>query len=489
MRGAALSALLVVGLTLAASPSHGQRPTPVMVLPFADDGPARELSDALELELELAETVLLSSPRALYDELDADVLRPDARRELPRERVADALALLEQQALVYAVVDGDDVVLALFRTNDAAIVWAERLGLPDAQADVRALAGRVRDALGDLHVRRRLPDDELVALGLRRPPPREAPAPDEGKAATGASEADANEGARASADAAGDSPKPVVDAPLPAGLDRLGRVTLSYAPSFLYYRACQPADPTRYVLFACDAKPGVPSTEVVVNPFEAPLGGALHLELFPLPFVGVGASASLGTATLRATVGDGQDVASLNPDTFRTVAGSASAAAVLRLPFGGAALGGAAGVRAGYHLAWAVTDEVRLATGARDILFPLLPTYFSHHALLGAEVEVGLGALVRLSLEADGLFGPHLEGPVVVGKDPFAVGGRARLGLDVEVASGLIVSAALEGRALSVGSEGTAPEVHRYTLALEPFESGQLVIADARFGVGLGYRY
>lgn len=473
MRGALL--LLLLG-GLLAGPASARRPLPVMVLPFAAEGPGRDLSDALELELELSESLLLSSPRALAGELDEGALEPRALRTRGMERLADALALLEQQALVYGVVDGDEVALALFRTNDAAVVWAERVPVEGALEDVRALAARVVTALDELHERQRLPDDELVSLGLREPPPPAAsptaPAPDVAQPSSPATPPDA-----------------AVSQRLPAGLDRFGRVTLSYAPSFRYYRACQPADPRAYVPFVCPEKAGVPSTEVVVSPLEAPLGGALHAELYPLSYLGLELSATLGTATLRATVGDGQDVRSLTPDTFASVGGELTSAVVARLPFGSPALGGAASLRGGYHLAWAVTDEVTLDTGARRILFPLLPSYFSHHALLGGGVEVGLGALVRLALDADALFGPHLEGPVLVGKDAFAAGARARLALDVELAAGLVVSAALEGSAVSAGSQGTAEGVYRYTLALEPFDSGQVVVAHARFGIGIGYRY
>ncbi len=487
MRGAAILALLVV---LGAGPARAQRPVPLMVLPFAPEGPARQLSDELELELELSEGVVLSSPQALYREVDDAYLDDGrllgARVGGARERIADALALLEQQAMVYGVVQGDDVVLALFRTNDAAVVWAERSAIEAAAGDTGALARRVIAALAALHERRRLPDDELVALGLL--PPAPVAPPPSAAASTTDGDADAA-GARLGDDEEDDEDGRGDELPLPAGLDRVGRLSVSYAPSLLYYRACQPADPAAYVPFSCAEKPGVPSTEVVVSPFGAPLAGSAQLELFPLPFVGVELGASLLNATLAATLGGGDDVTSLSPDTFQTVAGDLSSALVLRLPFGDAAIGGATSLRAGYHLGFAVTDEVTLDTGRRKIRFPLLPTYFSHHGLLGAGAEVGFGALVRLLLDVDALFGPHLEGPVQVGNDAFAVGARGRLQLDVELGAGFLVTATLEGSGVSVGSSGTVPDVHRYTLALEPYESGQLVLADGRFGIGVGYRY
>lgn len=473
MRGAALLAL---SLLLVAGPSLAKRPVPVTVLPFAPEGPARELSDAVELELELNEALVLSSPKALYEELGEREIA-----ELNPERLADALALLEQQALLYGVpLPGGEVVIVLFRTNDAALVWAERTDVSAALAEVPALSARLVDALVVLHESTRLSDEELVRLGLKEPVAGEEPKP----AAEPAPLASEPPVTQTAADVDDDT-----DASLPAGLDRFGRVKLSWAPSFLYYRACQPADPAVYVPFSCEEAAGVPSLEVLVSPLETPLGAAAQLELYPLPFVGLEVNGSVFTARLAATVGGDQKVASLTPNPFSTTAGEVAAALVLRAPFGDEGFGGAASARVGYHLGFAVTDEVTLDTGSRTIRFPLLPTYFSHHALVGAGGQLGFGDVLRVSLDVDALFGPHLEGPVQVGKDAFATGGRARFGVDLDVGAGLLVTTSLEGAAVSVSSSGTADNVYRYTLALAPYDSGQLTVADARFGIGLGYRY
>lgn len=477
--------LLALLLVLPTAPALAKRPVPVMVLPFASEGPARELSDALELELELHESLVLSSPQPLYAELDDRELNEGELRDLDKERVADALAILEQQALLYGVMQGDDVVIVLFRTNDAAIVWAERTSVSDGSKNVNELSARAIEALAKLHERMRLGSEELIALGLEQPAPEPPVTTTTTRDNAAESDASAGEGVNGSDGELEDDD----DGASRAGSDRLGRLVLAWAPSLLYYRACQPADPDSYVPFSCAEKPGVPSTEVLVSPLQAPLGGAAQLELYPLPFVGLEVGASLFSAKLRATVADDDDVVSLTPDDFYTVGGDVTAALALRLPFGDHGFGGGVALRAGYHLGFAVTDEVVLDTGVRKILFPLLPTYFSHHALVGIGGELGFADLLRVSLDADGLFGPHLEGPVQVGNDAFAVGGRARLGIDVHVGGGVLLATMFEGSAVSVGSSGTAPDVHRYTLALEPFESGQLVVADARFGIGIGYRY
>lgn len=474
MPAAALAVLALLAL-LAARPAVAEGELiPVVVAAFGESEPQVRLLRAAELELQLVEELVVSDDRDLRAELGSD----DVAGADP-ERLADALARLEQQALVYAVpppyADGE-LIIAVFRTNDAAVVFARLIDVGEAlQRPGAALTRDLAEAVRTLHTRERLGDDELAALGLRSfepaapeepAAPPEEPAPEE---------------------PAPEEPPPA-DAPAPALAGELGRFAVTLSPTFLYYRACQPADPKRTAPFACTSREDTPDIAVLIDPLSSPVAAEAHLELTPLPWLALEARGSALYARLQAAT-RGQRLEALSPNPFAVLAGHGLLAASLRLPFGSPELGGAAGLRAGYHLAWAFADEQVLEVGARRLKFPLLPSYASHHALLGGSAVLAVGDALRFTLDVDGLLGPHLEGPNRVGASALALGGRAHLGFDVRLLLGLYASFFLDVSALSVGTSGVFEQAPRYTLALEPFDSGQVLLAFARAGIGLGWRF
>jgi hypothetical protein len=457
---------LALLVTLASLPAHAELAlVPVVLAHFGDGEHAQRLQRIIEVQLQLVEELEVNDPEALERDLGTkDVAATDP------ERLADALARLEQQALVYAVAPPEaegELVLALFRTQDAAIIFARLVNVRQAaRRPTDPLAKDLAAAARALHQRPRIDDDELAALGLRTlapapaaplPPTTHPPAPT-------ASEAVARV----------------------AGTHELGRVSLTLSPTFLSYRACQPEDPADAAPFACESAAGTPDIRVLVDPLTSPVAGEAHLELYPLPWLGFEARGSALYARLRAGTRD-EPLAALTPNPFTLFAGHGLVAANLRLPFGSPALRGAVGLRAGYHLAWSVAEAQNLEAGGRKLT--LLPSYASHNGLLGASARWAVGEALRVTLDIDGLAGPHLEGPTRVGEGAFALGGRAHLGLDVRLLLGLYASFFMDVSALSIGSSGVFEQAPRFTLALEPFRSGQVVLAAARAGIGLGWRF
>lgn len=474
-------ALLLVATGLARAQGEDE-PKRVMVAPFGVSDPATALYDAVELDLELVEQIVLTDPTPLSQQLAGRTLF-----EMTGDTLQETLGGLGQDAIIAARVDGlpaGVAIFGLFRARDGALVFAKRIELEAALEEPRAVVVReLLEVIVALDDAPPLPPEALVEMGF---PAKGGEAPKDQSAV----EDEAKEPlALAPRAVEGEAERPL-EAPPPAqpapedttAFDRLGRAAVYYAPAYLFYRACQPAVPSSPALpFVCAPPPEVDPTVVTLT---APAGGSLHLEVFPTSFAGLVVEGSLYQSQIRAKVRD-QDVP-FEPNPFGALGGSLTVAPVVRATWETGDLAFFVGGRAGYHLSWMLAEPHTLRLGAEQLPVTLLPSWFSHTGLVGPTAGVVLSRWLRLAAEADVIVGYHHEWPNAVGGSPWGFGLRGALLVDVDLWGGLYASARFEGEGIAVKTTGLGA---RYTRALEQFDSGQIALGDARLGLGLGYRF
>lgn len=487
----ALAAVCVLLLVGSAGTAHAA-PVPVMLLPFGEDDEERKkLFDAIELELELSEEVVMSPGAALFEELGTRDLN-----ERGDEQIADKLTMLEQQALIYPVFPEDKTraVIVLFRVETAQVVYAEEVVIQDAAWKPREqVVEPVLAVVRELGAAEPVSEERLVELGVRGDAapvdPAEAgdgAAQDETEATGEGDTKDAGEGGASTDDE--EAEVVAADGARPPGADGIGRVALSYAPTLLQYRACNPG-PTVPTPFLC--QPGVASdvTEVLVNPLASPVGFAASAEAFALGIVGLELDANVYYARLEVTDANGL-LQGFEPNPFSVFGGTLTAAGALRGSFGFGIIGLSVGARAGYNLSFALTDDTRFGGGDGNNIFTVLPSWYSHRGLVGAELLLGIGPWARLYSNVDLLFGYHGEGLTQVGANPLGFGGRATAGVDVDLFAGAFLRAGLDAQAFNVNTTGVADAAQaRQTFAGTTFSDGQVRILEMRGVLGVGYHY
>ena len=111
--------LAILGLSSSALADDAIR---VMVAPFGEESARKTLFDALELELELEEDLLVSDAAPLFEEL----LVPELS-DAESDELAEALRALEQDAVVQATFlnDDQDAVVLIYRATDGLPIFGQ----------------------------------------------------------------------------------------------------------------------------------------------------------------------------------------------------------------------------------------------------------------------------------------------------------------------------------------------------------------------------
>ncbi len=450
----------------------------VAVVPFDEEGaPARDLSAAVELELEFEDHLFLTPWAPLVEEVGTRRVGDVSTATLAKAMVNNNIrAVLRAEP----VKDHPGVlVLYLHRAPEGDVVLAQPIRLADAIKDPRSQAvNPVSAALRDLELLTPLSERGINASlyeFLGEEPPEE-----EGRRPIGAEpEAEPETtGGTEPEDTAPDAIEPDMEpdeiepeaAPEeePPPFAKFVRVAAYYSPSFFYYRACQPG----VVDFFGQCEAAATSRESTELPLLMLGSGTIFAESFALPFVGFAASASASFTQITTN--------NNSIDPFTTLQVGSDVAVIPNYQFKLGDAGVRVGARLGYGLSLGLTEDHRNALNVT-----LLPSHDSHQLLVGARVAAGLAGGFEVSVDVDAIpFAFHSERPDAVGTPTISYGTRGRINADVLVFSGLRVSVFAEGTALRVDTEGPGD---RLTRAQEPFIGGDLILVTARAGIGLGF--
>lgn len=502
-----LSLLVVVAVALLAGAARAQDAKKIVLGPFGGKGTSgAALRDAVELELVVREDLLLVDADQLLRQVGEDL------GEASPSRIGKALDALDQDGLLRGEARGRGVVVVLLhRAGDGAIVYARRVEVDKAKAD---LEGRLLDDLVPALVRVRklqpLTPSELASVDVEedvltggggpakgvihdptreeRPvvddEPEDAPPPPRREERP---RLDEEERPR---------PRPRDETPRLKDVDEkeprapLFRASGSLAPVWFNYRACPVLD--RKLPFTCRARESVPPTEVSAG-FLPDLGGAFAFEVAPLPYLAIAADGALFFTPVTARFPAGSRVGLLvegqDASVFNVLGGTGALGLVARwsgkLAANRASFGGHLGYRALFLLA---QENTIVVDGIEERSFNLLPSFSTHALAAGIRGVATFADRATIALELDALPGVHLEGPTRVGdKDlMFGAGFHAKASLDVDVALGLSVVLHAGVDAMNAGAEGTGT---RLTRALQPFTNAQVDYWQATVGVGVAYRY
>ena len=472
---AVVFAAALCALTLSSASVRAADLVKVAILPFGPEGSEeRTLSDGVNFELELSEDLLLmpaAEPTAALGGTPWLAEPGDVTAALAGNRIDAAVRLAE--------IDGNRF-LFVHRAKDDAVVFVEPY---DASVGARDLAARVTSVLSELDTLPALSaravagatatvDDAETPRPRARRRPRATPAPDT-----------LQDGADPKS---GDKPKGDLPAWLDAEgkpFDRVGRVALTWSPTYLSYSACQPAGTS--VPFLCAPEEGTRPTRTTILPWGAFVGGGASVELYPwLPYLGLAIDVSAFSASVETSAPE-----LFNPDIINVLGGQGSVMALGR----GAItlfdwLGLGLGLRAGYQLLFSVADPHEVVLGNGNVYaLTLIPSYLTHALATGVTGQVELGEYARVALDVDLIpFALHTETPTTVGDSPFGLGGHTKLQVDVDLLFGFILSASAEASAISVRTVGPGT---RHTRGLELFNSGDVTVVTARGGVGVGYHF
>lgn len=472
----ALQAMAFASLTLlcalGASPLRADEAVTVAVVPFDDEGtPARDLSAAIELELEFEEHLLLTPWKPLVEAVGT-------RRvgDVATSTLGSAMADLKIRATLRAerIEDKPDVLmLYLHRAPEADVVLALPIRLKEAIKNPRQVAViPVSAALRDLELLTPLSERAIKAI-LYEFLGEEAPEP-EGRTPLGAEPESEPETAPDEPEAAEPESEPEATEPEggpPAAVTPFAdfvRVAAYYSPTFFYYRACQPG----VVDFFGQCEAAATSRDSTELPLLMLGSGTIFAESFAIPFVGVAAAASAAFTEVRTNNG--------SIDPFTTLQIATDIAVIPHYQFNLDDVGIRVGARFGYGLSMGITEDHRNALNVT-----LLPSHDSHQLLVGARLAAALAGGFEVSVDLDTIpFAFHAERPDIVGTPSFSYGTRGRINADILVFAGLRVGLFVEGTALRVDTEGPGD---RLTRALEPFIGGDLIIVTAKAGIGVGF--
>lgn len=136
---------------------------------FGERQAPQALFDAMGLELELEEDILISSPETLNNILSEGIAKSDA------DTLREAMQVAEQDAILRAVFFEDDVDVALLvhRSSDGEIVYATRVDVDAAVTDARnVVVDKLLVALRGLEDRTRTPLARLEEIGVLEKPER-----------------------------------------------------------------------------------------------------------------------------------------------------------------------------------------------------------------------------------------------------------------------------------------------------------------------------
>ena len=172
-------------------------------------------------------------------------------------------------------------------------------------------------------------------------------------------------------------------------------------------------------------------------------------------------------------------------DEVAVVNASVTSALVARFIYETPDFGISTGLRAGYHLELQLADPQLVDLEGFDPPVSFISETHAHMGVLGFDLGIALGA-ADIYLELDGLGGWVDEGARVWEEiGVLGLGGRARLGVDIAIVSGLFVH--LGGTAVAISATGTG-EGERRTKDLERFRDGQIRFLRAAATVGVGWK-
>ncbi len=532
---------LLLCLFLWSLPTTAAEPIETVLVPFTYAHEKGEsLSTALELELELSESLLLTPADGVIDALDAPLAQADAVSRMRAMKAAGVKALIRAQP----VPQTDYIAITLVRGRDGEVVFGLQVNVQDALKDPETLALELGAAVEEVEKLPALSDNAQKALLMppqatdttagRRLPNNDAggaptAAPDEaalgeaalGEAALGPTpdkagpetsaapdEAAADEDAADDDDAAGDDDDEGLFA-INAARDRIARVTFHYAPTFSTYRACQSPTPTLFS-FLCRPSSGLPQTYARYPLFY---GAAATVELFPwIPFIGLSFDGSLAgnnSVPIGFEASDGGPLYSVDDGSGNLVPSSSLyvlqgrllSSLVGRFYHQVSFVGFSVGAKVGLLSQIQLVPKHYIVQGDLERRVTLIPGVTSYGLAVGGQASVGFSRWVRLLVEADVVpggasvgTGLHCEGPTWVSSGPFDgapqcapfAAARGKAQVDVDVSYGVLLSARVEGMALSStwGGQG-----NRETLALEYFNGGSVEMLSAQASLGVGYRF
>lgn len=468
---AALSLLCLIGAPLA----RADEPVTVAVVPFDDEGtPARDLSAAVELELEFEEHLLLTPWKPLVEAVGTRQVGDVSTATLGSAMVDKGIRAVLRAERVEE--NPDVLMLYLHRAPEAEVVLALPLRIKEAIKNPRQVAVvPVSAAIRDLELLTPLSERAITAV-LYEFLGDEAPEP-EGRTPLGTEpESEPEKGPEAAPDEPMPTPEPAEGEPEsgpeapPAATPFADyvRVAAYYSPTFFYYRACQPG----VVDFFGQCEAAATSRDSTELPLLMLGSGAVFAESFAIPFVGIAAAASASFTEVRTNNG--------SIDPFTTLQIATDIAVIPHYQFNLDDVGIRVGARLGYGLSMGITEDHRNALNVT-----LLPSHDSHQLIVGARLAAALAGGFEVSVDLDSIpFAFHAERPDVVGTPSVSYGTRGRINADVLVFAGLRVALFVEGTALRVDTEGQGD---RLTRALEPFIGGDLILVSARAGVGVGF--
>lgn len=447
-------------------------PRRLMVMSFGTSDPASLLYDAIELDLELVESAVLTDPTPLQGTLGAQTLL-----DLNAAERSQRLRAYDQDAALHGRVEGlpaGQAVLALVRAADGEVVYLRRVELEETIENPRewVIKGMLA-ALGQLDALLPISTEAQRDAGLIdpevTPPPAAQPPTPEPQSAPPSAARDGEADTTASRTRAAHT----------------GHLRLSYLPAAMRYRACQPTLPANPLSLGCTPRPGTSPTEVLI---VSPLGLSFAASYFPVASFGFLVEADVMQSRLQAS---NDDTVLVKP--FSATGGNLVGAIAYRHDVEVDPVQMTLGARLGYHLSYMMTEAHGLSLldeEGRAIdpgsLFNLIPSWLSHTAVVGGELGVAHDG-IRLLAAIEAWFLYHHEYSNYVGSsDPFGVGGRAQLELELDLGHGFYGSALGQAQAISVQTQGAG---RRMTRELTIFQAGHVELAEARLGLGIGYRF
>lgn len=546
--GALLASLLVAD---PASAARRKRRPPrallnIAVLPFEGKGTGgRDAKDALELELELVETVLVVAS----DRVEAE-LRKAGRRAFEADTLASILGKRDVDVLIRAERGpgerSPDALLVSAWGADGKPRFFKELALgtePDVAA--ASVVGALRPALegwrdlrpirlpdpGGAEERGRLrPEDVLVdddlggdpstrdgrrgrdeaAPGRRKAPDEPPPAEEPVKRARKRSPLDFNDDADDPDDRAETRTRKTrrsrfdddgADDERGAGgdVDENGRRRSLDDLDDLDEGVAMARERAGHVLALSGAfdggtwyysfDGGGTGNATVQAPFYP--GGGATLDVWPLSFAGVdwvGVDADVAVSAVPFKIeGDGLVV---TPSDFVSIQARGGVAAKLRYTFGN---GFGVGARGGYRFFGASVEAQTIDAGGQTQNLTVVPGYVLHAASLGVEAFLPLHLGERrfeIEAHADGLPATYYaEAPDNPGATSLGFGWSGSLAARFEIASGFFV----EGRGHSTGvTVQYSDEGKRLAFVgnqLKPLQGGNVLNLSAGFAVGVGFMW
>jgi hypothetical protein len=280
--------------------------------------------------------------------------------------------------------------------------------------------------------------------------------------------------------------------------DRIARFTLRYAPPFVSYSSCQPSGgPTP---FMCQSD--IPAQGATILPWLNPASLGFSLELTPwIRWVGVQLDGSvyrtvlpLSPAGAWFTGSDNDPDAPLasGTDAIEVRGGDFNIFASAQGAFAFGIIGVSVGGRAGFLVNVALVEEHVVAgtdAGGNTVTYPVtvLPTFVSVNPAIGAHGAFFVGRWVRLSANLDVTpIGYQVELPTSIGQSTPTLATHGKLQIDVDPIFGIVLSAFVDGVAVSVRGQGPGTRIHR---DLERFANGQADLFVLKTGVGVGYHF